>query len=102
LSSLEAFLEAGIDEFQLEDHLEQWLGRERSGYQVLFARFESLPENWPTIRDFLGLEPHYPSVKLRRRDSDWEALPPTQRRQLDNLYGGLVQRIEALPPVQIL
>jgi hypothetical protein len=102
LSSLEAFLEAGVDEFQLEDHLERWLTRQRSGYQVLFIRFESLPDTWPAVRDFVGLDPHHPAVELRRRGSDWETLPPALREQINEVYGGLVERIEALPAVQIL
>jgi hypothetical protein len=101
LSSLEAFLEAGIDEFQLEDHLERWLERERAGYQVLFVRFESLSDTWPSVRDFVGLGPDYPCLELKARSSNWTTLPPTLRNEIDALYGGLARRMEALPPIKI-
>jgi hypothetical protein len=101
LSSLDAFLEAGVDEFQIEDHLDRWLEREHSRYPVLFVRFESLSDTWPSVRDFVGLGSHYPCLELRARSSDWTALPPTQRNQIDALYGGLARRMEALPPIKI-
>jgi hypothetical protein len=102
LSSLEAFLEAGTDEFKFEDHLDRWLTREPSGYEVLFLNFESLPDSWPALRTFVELRPDYPCLELKPRKSDWQALPDTQRERLDRMYGGLARRIEALPPVQIL
>jgi hypothetical protein len=102
LASLEAFLGAQVDELQLEDHLERWLIRERSGYPVLFLRFESLPGTWPVVRDFVGLPPDYPPLEVRTRRSDWQSLPQPLREQIDRLYGGLARRIDDLPPVQIL
>jgi hypothetical protein len=100
LASLEAFLEAGVDELQLEDHLERWLRRE-PGYPVLFVRFESLAEAWPTVREFVGLPAEYPPIELKERSSDWRSLPQPLRSQIDSLYGDLARRMEDWPPVQV-
>jgi hypothetical protein len=100
LATLEAFLEAGVDELQLEDHLERWL-RHEPGYPVLFVRFESLAEAWPTIREFVGLPEEFPPIEVKDRSSDWQSLPQPLRSQIDRLYGDLARRIEDWPPAQI-
>jgi hypothetical protein len=99
LATLEAFLEAGVDELQLEDHLERWL-RHAPGYPVLFVRFELLAEAWPTVREFVGLPSEYPPIELKDRSSDWRTLPQPLRSQIDRLYGDLARRIADWPPAQ--
>jgi hypothetical protein len=101
LSSLESFLEAGIDELGLEDHLDRWLTRDPSGYPVLFVKYESLAEAWPTVRDFVGLAPSHPCLPLLPRESDWSSLPDDLRERLDRMYEGLVRRISAMPAAYI-
>jgi hypothetical protein len=100
LATLEGFLEAGVDELQLEDHFERWLLHE-PGYPVLFVRLESLAEAWPTVREFVGLPAEQPPIELKDRSSDWRSLPQPLRDQIDHLYGNLARRIEDLPPAQI-
>jgi hypothetical protein len=100
LATLENFLEAGVDELQLEDHLERWLRRE-PGYPVLFVRFELLVEAWPTVRDFVGLPADQPPIGSRDRRSDWRSLPQPLRSQIDRMYGDLARRMEGWPPVLI-
>jgi hypothetical protein len=100
LATLEAFLEAGVDEFQLEDHFERWL-RHDPAYPVLFVRFELLAEGWPTVREFVGLPPEYPQIELKDRGSDWRSLPQPLRGQMNHMYGDLARRIEDCPPAQI-
>lgn len=102
LATLEAFLEAGIDDFALEDHVDRWLGAGDRGYPIVVARFEALQRAWPSIRDVVGLAPDAPGLAPLARRSNWRSLPRRMRRQLDGMYGDLARRIEALPPAQIL
>jgi hypothetical protein len=101
LASVEAFLDAGVDEFQLEDHFDQWWGHGRDSVPVLFVEYEHLANVWPTVRDFVGLPADYPCLDWQPRSSDWQTLPAVQRSQLDTMYGRLVERISSLPPVVV-
>jgi sulfotransferase family protein len=101
LATLEAFLEAGVDELQLEDHVDRWLQRERPSYPVLFVRFELLAEAWPRVCEFVGLPPEHPPIEVKDRSSDWRSLPQPLRSQIDRLYGDLARRIEGWPAAQI-
>lgn len=102
LRTLESFLEAGVDDFELEDHVDRWLGSGDRGYPIVVARFEALPRAWPTIGRVVGLAPDAPGLASLARQSDWRALPRRMRRQVDRMYGDLARRIEALPPAQIV
>ena len=100
LASLDAFLDAGRDEFELADHLARWRAHD-PGYPVMFVRYEHLAHVWPEVAGFVGLPSSRPALATRKRRSDWRALPPERRRQLDLLYGELVRVIDGLPPVDI-
>jgi hypothetical protein len=100
LASLEAFLEAGHDEFELADHFARWRSHD-PGYPVMFVRYEHLADVWPQIATFVGLTPPQPDLPKWERRSDWRSLPPERRRQLDALYGDLVRTIDELPPVHV-
>ena len=102
LSSLDAFLDGGVDEFLLEDHVGQWLARGSLGYPLLAVSLESLDDTWPVVCCFLGLEEGHPGLPAATRGSDWRGLPRPQRDKLDEMYGRLVQRLESLPPVQVV
>jgi len=99
LASLDAFIEGGVDDFGLVDHVDRWL--EPRGYPVMFVRFESLPKVWPAVRDFIGLAESVPCLELRSRSSAWESLPRGPRRRLDKIYGRLARRLDALGDVHI-
>lgn len=99
LASLDAFLEGGVDDFELEDHVERWLAPRE--YPVMFVRYEMLPRVWPTVRAFVGIEQPVPCLEMRERASAWKALPRSQRRRLNKIYGSLVRRLDALSDVHL-
>jgi hypothetical protein len=100
LASLDAFLDAGRDEFELADHFARWRDHDPH-YPVMFVRYDHLAEVWPEIATFVGLTSPRPALPRRERHSDWRALAPDRRRQLDALYGDLAHAIDQLPPVQV-
>jgi hypothetical protein len=101
LSNLDTFLEGGVDEFLIEDHLDRWMNRAPIGYPVLFLKFWSLPESWSTVMDFVGAPQESEGPELVPRASDWSSLAEPQRTRLDRMYGALAERIDAMPAVHI-
>jgi hypothetical protein len=99
LASVDAFLAGGVDDFELEDHVERWLAPH--DYPVMFVRYERLPRVWPTVRDFVGLSATVPCLEMRERASEWKSLPRAQRRRLNEIYGKLAHRLDALPDVHL-
>jgi hypothetical protein len=97
LSSLDAFLEGGVDDFALEDHVEHWI--QPLEYPVMFVRYESLPQAWPRVREFVGLPDDVECLPMRPRACDWMELPLHEQRRLEGIYGSLADRLDALPDV---
>lgn len=101
LESLERFLDAGVDEFELQDHFDRWHAPAARGYPVMFLRFEDLPLIWPRVRDFVGLPRNAQCPPIRTRASVWEALPAGLRARIDEIYGPLARRLALLPSVEL-
>jgi hypothetical protein len=101
LTDLEHFLEAGVDEFEMQDHFNHWFSGDGRTYPVLFLRLEQLPEAWPAVCDFVGLPPDTACLPVRSRVSEWAALGADQRERIDAMYGTFARRLAVLPPVEI-
>lgn len=102
LVSLATFLDAGVDDFAIADHVEQWLGAGDRDYPIMVVRFDRLAEAWPELRDFIGLRADDRGLVAQSRASDWRNLPRVARSRIDRMYGDLARRIDALPAVTIL
>lgn len=101
LASLERFLAAGVDDFELADHVNRWRNHP-PGYPVLFVRYELLGECWEQLRDFVDVPSELPPLRVRGRSSDWRSLESPQREQIDSLYGDLARYIEGLPAAEVV
>jgi hypothetical protein len=95
LANLDAFLDAGVDDFELADHVDRWLAADE-GYPILFVRIDDIPRRWAEVRDYTGLDAATPAMELQPRASDWRALPAQQRDRIDEMYGALASRLDAL------
>ena len=80
LRSLEAFVEAGVDEFMLDDHVDGWLQPGAADVPVLAVRYEAMAEAWPVVCEFVGLPADHPCFQLSGRTTDWRAAAPRARR----------------------
>jgi glycosyltransferase involved in cell wall biosynthesis len=100
LASLQEFVDAGIDDYEIEAHFDRW--HAASGYPVLFVKYDALGTSWPTIREFVGLPDDAPGLPITSRNTDWRTLPKPIRRGLDRMYGGLARRIDALPATYLV
>jgi hypothetical protein len=101
LQKLDRYVGAGIDDYALDQHLQQWLDHP-PGYPVLFLDFESLPGTWPQVRDFVGLPQDYPCLEIRTRRSPIASVDEATAAGLTAMYQGLLDRIDALPSVHIV
>lgn len=101
LTDLEHFLAAGIDEFDLADHVDRWRAHP-PGYPVMFVRFDRIDEVWDRLAEFVGLPEGHPPVAYRARASDWRSEPPEVREPLHALYGDLAAQIESRPPMEVI
>jgi hypothetical protein len=102
LQSLDSYLEAGVDEFGLADHVDRWLDPRPLGYPRLSVALESLHSSWPVVRDFLDLPPDYPCLPPASRSSDWRRLSAEQRDRINDMYGALAERLAAEPPANVI
>jgi len=101
LETLDRYLDAGVDDFGLLGHLENWL-HHPSGYPVLFLDFDALPDAWPVVRDFVGLPEEYPCLDVRPRRSPLAQLEPSRAARLTAMYQPLLDIIDALPRVHLV
>ncbi len=102
LSTLEAFLDAGTDEFALESHFEAWTDAHDRGYAILVVRLDKLSEGWPALVERLPIPRDTPPPPTVTRSSDWRSLPSQMRKRVDEMYGALAARVESLAPVHIV
>ena len=100
LASLDAFLNHGVDLFELGDHVNGWL-EHPPGYEVLFIRYEHLAGRFAEVCEFIGLEASQPGMPAHVRRSDWRSAPGRTRRRLNAIYGDLAREIDEMPPVRI-
>ncbi len=101
LDDLESFLEGGVDEFGLTDHLERWIDHP-PGYPVMFVRFDRIDEAWDELAEFVGLPAGHPPVSYQARASDWRSEAEWVRTRIDEIYGDLAERIESFPAARVV
>ncbi|MDW3220230.1 MAG: hypothetical protein R8F63_16595 [Acidimicrobiales bacterium] len=100
LGSLPDFLEAGVDEFAMADHLRGWLDHP-GDYPVMFLRFDLIEDAWDELADFVGLPAGFEPLRYEDRHSDWSRTPAEVREPLDAMYGELAREIADFPAVQV-
>lgn len=100
LQNLDSFLAGATDLYDIEGHLDAWRHR-AAGYPVLFIRYEALETHWVEVSRYVGLAEGAPALPFRARASSWRALAPTERAQINHIYGDLAERISAMPQVQL-
>jgi len=88
------YLEAGVDRFFFQKHLENWIEYEGDRVKVLAVKYEALGEHIGEVMDFLECDRPF---EVRPRSSRFDNEPEAVRRGLEAMYGELEVRIERLP-----
>jgi hypothetical protein len=93
-TTLQEYLEGGVDRFFLEDHLDNWIGYRGNQVRILAVKYEALGDHIEEVLSFLDcLRPFV----VRSRTSSIEDQPEAIRRGLEAIYGPLKVRIDSLP-----
>ncbi|MDO8412667.1 MAG: hypothetical protein Q7S51_02635 [Gallionellaceae bacterium] len=97
--SLEAYLERGADEFNMERQFDNWVNHAPSHAPVILIKYETLAEHIPEVLKFFACR--YP-FEVKQRRTTWRDQPEPVRKGLERIYGGLLAKVEAMPPIKIL
>ena len=95
-TTVEAYLDAGVDRFFLADHLRNWTEYGGGRVRVLAVKYEALDDHIEQIMTFLNCDRPF---EVRPRTSRFDNEPEAVQRGLEAMYGELKERIDALPPL---
>ena len=93
-TTVEEYLNAGVDRFFLHRHLENWVEDSETQVKVLAVKYEALGEHIQEIMDFLECGRPF---EVQPRTSKYEDQPPEIQAGLEAMYGEMKARIETLP-----
>lgn len=96
--TIEEYLERGIDEFRIERQFDNWTNEANAKHPTVLIKYEDLSDNIDTVLAFFGVSR---SFEVKRRSSSWQSQPEAIRKGLENMYGGLLAKVEAMPSIQI-
>lgn len=97
--SLESYLANGIDEFNLERQLQNWLNPVLTKHPIILIKYESLGDNIKEVLDFFDCSKPF-DVKTRK--SSWKTESPTIVTGLEKMYGEFYQQVEAMPAITVI
>lgn len=97
--SLEEYLERGIDEFNLNRQLTNWLNPELVKHPTILIKYETLGDNIEEILAFFDCPKPF-SVKTRQ--SSWLDQPSDIVNGLENMYGDFYKRVLEMPDITVL
>ena len=98
MASLESYVEAGIDVFEFQNHISQWM-QTKKPFPCMFIRSPAaLYNNEKDILNFLDIsEPTLPFLKETERGTKFELYSPLVIDGLTKMYSSSIQFIENLP-----
>ncbi len=97
--SLEEFLAQGKDEFYMERQFDNWTSEVNPKHPIILIKYEALADHIGEILDFFGTKDPF---EVKERKSSWLDQPESIRKQLEKIYGGLFDKVEAMPPIKII
>jgi hypothetical protein len=97
--SLEAYLERGIDEFNMERQFDNWHQVADPKHPMILIKYEQLADHISEVLQFFSCRYAF---EVRRRSSSWQEQPAHIRAGLERMYGGLSAKIDDKPPIQII
>jgi hypothetical protein len=95
-TTVQEYLDGGVDRFFLEDHLRNWTEYAGSQVKVLAVKYEALGDHIEEILAFLNCDRPF---EVRPRTSRFDNEPEAVQKGLEAMYGELKDRIDALPPL---
>ena len=94
-STLDGYLDYGLDVFALEDHLTRWASYKRRNYNIAFLKYEHVMDHVADIERWTGMS--MDGFEFIPRRSDWRTLPPRTSEKLHVVYGKAMHAYESMP-----
>ena len=88
------YLTGGVDRFFFQQHLDNWVDYEGDQVKILAVKYEALGEHIQEIMDFLECPRAF---QVKARTSRFDNEPDAVQKALEEMYGELAARIDALP-----
>lgn len=97
--SIEAYLERGIDDFHIERQFDNWTNPVNAKHPTILIKYETLGDNIGEVLKFFACDKPF---EVLPRKSSWKSEPEHIQRGLENMYGALLTKIDAMPGLLIL
>ena len=98
-TSLEAFLERGVDCFGLYDHWRNWAKCESKDYPLLLLRYETMVNHFDKVAAFFEIDNKF---IFKERKSDWTQAPRHIQRALETMYRDLWSEIKSFGEFRVI
>lgn len=95
---IEAFLERGVDEFHIERQFDNWADEQNAKHPTVLIKYEGLSRSIGDVLEFFDMTKPF---VVKARQSAWQSQPEHIRKGLERMYGGLAEKIEAMPDITI-
>lgn len=96
--SIEEYLERGVDEFRIERQFDHWTSPANARHPTVLIKYEGLPQGIGQVLTFFAATRPF---EVYSRQSSWTDQPAHIRSGLERMYGGLLGKVEAMPPITI-
>lgn len=97
--SLEEYLERGLDEFHLERQLDNWANARECPHPILLIKYEDMAQNMNEILRYFEQDDLF---EFRLRKSNWGLQSEPVRRALEQMYGSVKAKVDALPGLKLI
>ena len=97
--SIEAYLEEGIDHFNIERQFDNWLDPSLTKHPTILIKYEGLSASIDNIIQFFECDEAF---EIRQRNCAWKEQPAPVIEGFKKMYGDLAERIDAMPATKIL
>jgi len=101
--TLKEYISNGIDFFNIDEHFYNWFFNDERKYDVMFLKYESLPQNIERLLDFYDLPKAWSEqFDFKPRTSDYTKVSRAIRRGLYKMYSDHQDFLDLLPNCFIL
>lgn len=97
--TIESYLEKGVDEFCIARQFDNWTRQAEPRHPIILIKYETMKDSIDEVLAFFGVKDPFP---VKSRQSSWRDQPAHIQAGLERMYGGLNEKIEAMPPVRVL
>lgn len=95
-TTLEEYLELGVDVFNMNEHLENWINYKKKDLDILIIKYENLEQHVDEAMKFFNCKRKF---EVKNRNSNWESMPDAIKSDLQFVYSDIKRKIDSLPSI---